>query len=212
MVSDVPYMPSVKNLHAILDAIQNAGVPETFKHDFLQDLGFASSNDRPVIRLLKFIGFLSSSGSPETPYREFVDHTKSKGVLARQLKKSYDDLFLADRAAQTKPATDLKGWFKTKTGASDAVAKKMATTFRSLVDYADFDSQYASEPSHQPTPPVPSPIQVADTVIDEREPASRTRGAELPIGMVYRLEVHLPDTQNVDTYRAIFRALREELM
>ena len=25
------------------------------------------------------------------------------------------------------------------------------------------------------------------------------------------LEIHLPDTQNIDTYRAIFRALREEL-
>jgi len=29
-------------------------------------------------------------------------------------------------------------------------------------------------------------------------------------GLVYRLEIHLPDTQNVDTFRAIFRALREE--
>lgn len=34
----VPYMPSVTNLHKILDAIQKAGVPEVFKLDFLKDL------------------------------------------------------------------------------------------------------------------------------------------------------------------------------
>jgi hypothetical protein len=32
------------------------------------------------------------------------------------------------------------------------------------------------------------------------------------IGLVYRFEIHLPDTQNVDTFRAIFKAMREELM
>ena len=211
MTDDVPYMPSVKNLHGILDAIQKAGVPSTFKLDFLQDLGFTSSNDRPVIRVLKFLGFLSNAGSPETPYREFVDHTKAKGVLARQIRKSYDDLFLADKVAQTKSATDLKGWFKTKTGASDAVAKKMATTFRSLSDYADFDSAHAAA---LPAPKVeapPAPPSEEESLPPKTPPLVRPP-AELAMGMVYRLEVHLPDTQNVDTYRAIFRALREELM
>ncbi|MEO0332090.1 MAG: hypothetical protein AAF223_10440, partial [Bacteroidota bacterium] len=35
---------------------------------------------------------------------------------------------------------------------------------------------------------------------------------ESKFGLVYRLEIHLPDTQNIETYRSIFRALREELM
>ena len=64
MDTSVPYMPTVGNLPKILQAIQRAGVPEVFTVDFLKDLGFKSSNDRPIIRVLKYLGFLSQSGHP----------------------------------------------------------------------------------------------------------------------------------------------------
>ncbi len=115
MDTNVPYMPSVTNLSKILDAIQKAGVPEVFNLDFLKDLGFTSSNDRPVIKVLKYLGMLDSSGRPQTAYREFVDHTKAKVVLAGRLRAAFDDLYLSDKDAHTKSAEQLKGWFKTKT-------------------------------------------------------------------------------------------------
>ena len=52
MDPNVPYMPSVTNLHRILDKIQNAGVPDVFNLDFLRDLGFTSSNDRAVLKTI----------------------------------------------------------------------------------------------------------------------------------------------------------------
>jgi hypothetical protein len=82
MDANVPYVLSVANLHRILDAIQKAGIPESFNLDFLKDLGFTSSNDRPVIKVLKYLGMLDSSGRPQQAYRDFVDHTKAKAVLA----------------------------------------------------------------------------------------------------------------------------------
>lgn len=91
---------------------------------------------------------LDSSGKPQASYREFMDHTKAKEVLADRLQHAYDDLFLADKDAHTKSTDKLKGWFKTKTGAGDAVAKKMATTFKTLASYADF-----SKPRSKPGKP-----------------------------------------------------------
>jgi hypothetical protein len=114
--ANVPYLPSVTNLLRILDKIQNAGVPEVFNIDFLRDLGFTSSNDRPVIKLFKYIGLLDASGRPQTAYRQFVDHTKAKKVLAARLRAAFDDLYLSDRDAHTRTVESLKGWFKTKTG------------------------------------------------------------------------------------------------
>lgn len=206
MDSDVPYMPSVKNLHAILDAIQNAGAPDAFGLDFLKDLGFTSSNDRSVIKVLKYLGLLDSSGRPQAAYKEFMDHTIAKHVLADRLHQAYDDLFLADKDAHTRTSDKLKGWFKTKTGAGDAVAKKMATTFKSLASYADFSKAGKKKPKVEVPAPVP-----------ERAPTPSVERKELPAGeaalaLTYRIEVNLPDTTNVDTYRAIFRALREELL
>jgi len=209
MDSNVPYMPAVRNVPRILDAIQRAGVPEVFNRDFLKDLGFTSSNDRSFIPLLKFLGFLDPSGRPQTAYRQFMDHTKARAVLAERLQIAYDDLFLADRNADTKPTNALKGWFKTKTGAGDAVAEKMASTFKALAQYADFNA----------VPPQPEQVPPNDkeAVPDENGAKAPTRDgafgiAPQPFGLVYRFEIHLPDTQNVDTFRAIFRALREELL
>jgi hypothetical protein len=200
---DVPYMGGVKNLPAILDKVQKAGVPEAFGLDFLTDLGYTSSNDRAVIKVLKYLGMLDSSGRPQAAYREFVDETQAKKVLAQRLKVAYDDLFLADKEAHSKSAVQLKGWFKTKTGVSDAVAEKMATTFRALAGYADFTGV--------PAPAAPAKTEEkAKALTDARGGAAAS--LDIPLGLTYRIEVHLPDTTNVDTFRAIFRALREELL
>lgn len=214
MNADVPYMLSVSNLHKILDAIQRAGAPEVFHLDFLKDLGFASSNDRGAVKLLKYLGMLDESGRPLAPYREFMDHNRAKQVLAARMRAAFDDLFTADRNANTKSVENLKGWFKTKTGAGDAVAQKIASTFRSLATYADFSATHAEsaateKPSAEPPPSLP---QREEQPARGELPSSASPQHKSQIGLVYRFEIHLPETQNVDTYRAIFKALREELM
>ena len=83
MDENVPYMNSVKKLHAMLDAIQNAGVPETFNKDFLVNLGYTSSYDTSLIKLLRYLGLLDSTNKPQDSYKQFVDHTKAKIVLGQ---------------------------------------------------------------------------------------------------------------------------------
>ncbi len=81
----------------------------------------------------------------------------------------------------------------------------MATTFKTLADYADFSK--TTKPVHKKGDadyvPPPQPID------DKKKPAFMF---ESGMGLVYRFEIHLPDTQNVETFRAIFKAMREELM
>jgi hypothetical protein len=218
MDPNVPYMPSITNLHRILDKIQNAGVPEVFNLDFLRDLGFTSSNDRAVLKVLKYLGMLDSSGKPQSSYRQFMDHTQAKAVLATRLRLAYDDLFLADREANTKTTATLKGWFKTKTGESDSVAEKIASTFKSLASYADFAAApqppIASEgaPNSSTSASPPADQELTRVIPPSGAEPQSSAGRLADLGFVYRLEIHLPDTQNVETFRAIFKALREEMM
>jgi hypothetical protein len=150
-----------------------------------------------------------------------MDHNKSKQVLATRMRVAFDDLFTADKNAHHKTAEQLKGWFKTKTGVGDAVAKKIATTFKSLATYADFaarrpDEAGETESGNEQGAKTDARGDSSAALLAAAEAAaartSTSAGAKSQIGLVYRFEIHLPDTQNVDTYRAIFRALREELM
>lgn len=208
MNPEVPYMMSVTNLHKILDAIQRAGAPEVFHLDFLKDLGFKASNDRGAVKVLKYLGLLDGAGRPQASYREFMDQNKAKHVLANRIRAAFDDLFTADRNANSKSVEQLKGWFKTKTGAGDAVAQKMASTFRSLATYSNWDGAPGPAQREEEATEVPS-TEKPQPAIELPQPSGHGKSA---IGLVYRFEIHLPDTQNVDTFRAIFRALREELM
>lgn len=212
MNNEVPYMPSVTNLHKILDAIQRAACPEYFSIDFLKDLGFTSSNDRSALKMLKFLGLLDATGRPQSSYRDFMDGGKAKRVLAERLREAYDDLFIADRQANDKQASVLKGWFKTKTGAGDAAAEKMATTFKSLTQYADFTDLRVVEPKSVKDAVVPPVEDEAPEIRSQAKEKMQRHEGQRGFGLVYRFEIHLPDTQNVDTFRAIFKALREELM
>jgi len=201
---NVPYIPSIKNLHTILDKVQHAAVPEAFGYDFLKDLGFTSSNDRSIIKIFKYLGFLDGSGRPQTPYRDFVDHNKTKHVLAERLRSAFDDLYNANKKAQDMSVDALKGWFKSKTGKGDAVALKMASTFKSLAGYADFSRAATTSEKKEET---------KSEILEEKTEKKGYRPLNLEhMGLVYRFEIHLPDTQNVDTFRAIFKAMREELM
>ncbi len=217
MNAEIPYLTATGNLPKILDAVQKAGAPATFNVDFLKDLGFTSSQDRPTPKLFKYLGLLDGSGHPQAAYREFMDSAKAKKVLATRIRAAFDDLFLADKNAHQKSAEQLKGWFRTKTGASDSVADKIARTFKALATYADFNAPTEERAAAPATPDDQSRgesergrVEVDSTASGGR--SGQTGASKSHIGLVYRFEIHLPDTQNVDTFRAIFRALREELM
>lgn len=222
MNPEIPYLASIGNLHKMLDAIQNASAPGVFNLDFLKDLGFSSSQDRAMPKVLKYLGMLDDSGRPLSSYREFMDHNKAKQVLAARMRVAFDDLFTSDKNANNKTADQLKGWFKTKTGAGDAVAKKVASTFKSLATYADFKTLPVEVDTEGGAADKGGTSPQLDVLNDHLNAGSAAALAaarsaaggipKSPIGLVYRFEIHLPDTQNVDTYRAIFRALREELM
>ena len=171
--------------------------------------------DNTMVKVFKYLGLTDSNGHPLAAYREFMDDSRSKGVLAERMRAAFDDLFMSDKNAHAKTAEQLKGWFKTKTGVSDAVATKIASTFKALATYADFNVTASASPKQEEVEDqkdLNSELNAAAVAAQAAARSAHNSGAKSSIGLVYRFEIHLPDTQNVDTFRAIFRALREELM
>ncbi len=103
-----PYLPSVKNIPAILDKIRTAGTPPRFTHEFLKAnlgfpssndrgmitvlkrLGFPSSNDRGMITVLKRLGFLSADAVPTQRYNDYRDASKGSAALAAGLREGFE--------------------------------------------------------------------------------------------------------------------------
>jgi hypothetical protein len=196
------YLTSTKNTAAILDAIQRAAVPERFTFEFLKQLGYPSSGDRPMIPVLKAVGFLSESSVPTERYRLYKDKSQSKSVLAQGLREGYADVFAIDTDAHSKGGQDLSGIFARLSDKGESVTSKMATTFKALASLADFSSK----------PNRSDPVAAQEDIV--AEPAREL--SSTPSGSVFTLRhdihVHLPLSTDVAVYDAIFKSLKGNLL
>ncbi|BDV31566.1 DUF5343 domain-containing protein [Microbacterium terricola] len=212
MAAEIPYMPSVVNVAAILDKIRSAGTPPKFTHDFLKStLGFGSSNDRAMVKVLRSLGFISADGTPTQRYNEFKGDPGK--ALATGLREGWPDLFMADQKVYEKSVSQVQGIVKTVTGAGDAVAQKTASTFKALSDKADWSAGAADKKTQvddQPTE-VNSPDETRNAEGGSGGTGSSGVGSGL-FQLHHDIHIHLPPTTEVSVYRAIFQAIKAELM
>ena len=201
------YLQSTKNFEGIMNSILGARAPERFTNKFLEDLGYKSSNDRLVTGVLKGLGLLNDNGEPTQRYFDFLDQTLSKKVMAIGIQEAYEDLFNLNKEAQNLSQEEVKNKLKTLTQGqkSESVIDKMARTFRTLCDYAD----WSGASSVKPVPLETSPVK------NEGQQFSRENQSDLSntssVGLHYNIQIHLPETTNMAVYDAIFQSLKKHL-
>jgi hypothetical protein len=206
MALPTSYLTSTKKLDAILDALQKAQAPPKLTISFLEDLGFKSNSDRLVINVFKALGLLAPDGSPTERYFRFLDEKESGRVLAEGLRDAYADLFQLHKDAQSLPRNDIKNKFKTLTQgkASDAVLDKMAMTFLALAKKADFTGTPQVQVGAEGEAPSADP--------SDAPPQAVAAPAVSLGGLVYNIQIHLPESRDQAVYDALFRSLTTHLL
>ena len=100
------YTLKVGTISDYFEGILNAEAPDRFSHKFLESIGFASSNDRTLIGILKELGFLNTDGAPQDRYYSFLDRSMAARVLAEGIKEAYSDLFAVNTSAHSLSVDD----------------------------------------------------------------------------------------------------------
>lgn len=207
MALPTSYLTSVKNLPDIFAAIQGAQAPDKFTQSFLESLEFKSTSDRLIIGMLKALGFLDDAGKPKDRYFRFLDQTQSGKVLAEAVRDAYQDLFKVNVKANEMTKSDVINKLKTlgQGQIGEAVLDKMAMTFTALVKLCDFQSTLA------PTP-TPSPQEIRNNE-EQVEKKSPNEHANLKLGgLVYNIQIVLPESRDPAVYDALFQSLRRHLL
>ena len=205
MALPTSYLTTVRNLDGILNAIQSAQAPEKFTNAFLESLEFKSSSDRLVIGVLKALGFIDDSGRPKDRYFRFLDQTQSAKVLAEGIRDAYQDLFKINTKANELSKQDVMNKFKTLSQGqlSEAVLDKMALTFTALVKLGDFTS------------PAATTSQQGSVELDKSESAKTETAAHAAVklgGLVYNIQIVLPESRDPAVYDALFQSLKRHIL
>ena len=206
MAIPTSYLTSTKNLGGILNSIVGAQAPEKFTTRVLESLDYKSNSDRLIIGVLKSLGFLADDGRPTQRYFDYLDQSQSESVLAQAIREAYADLFQVNKAANQMAKAEVVNKFKTLSQGqySESVLDKMAMTFTALCGHADFSATVVPEPT------VEKPSKEAEPLIptDRTEPLER--GLSIG-GLVYNIQLILPESRDPKVYDALFESLKRHL-
>jgi hypothetical protein len=204
MASELPYLPSYKNVELVFTKIAGAKQPDTFTQRFLMDtLGLKSVGDRALITLLKTLGFLDPGGRPTAQYGSLKNPSLAKASIAQATRQAYEPLFAANEKANELAPNVLSGLISQVAGTDSGITSKIAGTFRALVKCGDFAA----------TPP--SVESEAEEMGDGGEESPETvKGnaavqGKLSTDFHFNIQVHLPTNATEETYLNIFSALRK---
>lgn len=202
------YLTSTKHVPEILAAIRGAQAPKTFSSGFLQSLEFKSSSDRLIIGVLKSLGFLDASGTPTQRYFEYLDQSQSGRVLAEGIREAYSDLFQINTVANQLSQTEIKNKLRTLSQGklSNAVLDKLASTFKVLCKLADFDAPVKTK-AKLPDDALTSKKDDAEEASEREESKRFTLG-----GLVYNIQIVLPESRDRAVYDALFKSLKDHLL
>lgn len=203
------YLTSTKRLQEILEAIQTAQAPDSFTTRFLEQLGFKSKGDRLIIGVLKDLGFLEENGAPTSRYYQFLDQSHSGTVLADGVRDAWADLFAININAHQLSKGEFVGKLKTLSQGqlSDRVLDYHYLTFSSLVKSGDFTSHVTPAAKLEESKPSPKSEPKSSPQTD----ALSVTGGKIQ-GLVYNIQIVMPESRDPAVYDALFRSLKEHLL
>jgi len=202
------YVQVYGQIPQFFDELSKGQAPERFTVQHLKDLGFASSNHRAFIPLLKELGFLSEDGTPTQRYHDYRSSALSRLVMGQAVREAYGDIFVLRSNPTDVDWPLIEGKFKSAHNKSENVAKLMASTFFALLAMADLNPPTLNTP-----PAVKEIIEVEPPKTPPSPPAGNSgpalRGTTT---LHYNIQIHLPATKDIEVYNAIFKSLKEHLL
>ena len=196
-MTEYPYMISNNKIRPIITKIQQAARPTKFTLDFLRSLGFTSTNDRAFIPLIKKLGFLMEDGTPTTLYDQLKDSTSTAKILAAQIKTLYSDLYTINTEIHSAPEVEIKGAISRVTGKDEEGVARIFNTFKALCAIADFGAVIVEKKEEKKV----------EAVVPQ-ETVNTPRKNEFH----YNIQIHLPATNDISVYNAIFKSLKDNLL
>lgn len=203
MTMSYTYVVKMGSLKEYLEKIKakKLGVPDKVNREYLKSIGYTSSNDWTIPRVLKAINFVDKSNAPTQAFKDFRT-AKSKQIMANAVRNTYSELFKIYPEPHKEKREKLENFFAEKRPKLKKYTLGLfVDTFKTLCEFADFGAV-----------PVTPKAEVKETEKKLVEVAQVT--TQIPSGLTVNLNIQLtlPVTDDATVYDKIFKALKENLL
>jgi len=199
------YTTVPSDLQDFLSKVPQFGVPSSVDAQWLAQVGFATSNQRSILNVLRAIDAIDDDGKPTEVWSAI--RSKNRKGIGQAIRNAYADLFSTFSDPHKKDDEAIANFYRASTTYSSATLQRVIRTFRVLTEIADLD---ASEPS------AGSSSSSKEKKDDEK--GAGTKEAPLlpptqaPVHLTVNIQLQLPATAEGKVYEQLFRAMRENLI
>lgn len=203
MADHYVYMTNPSKIREFLQTIQDTGVPDKLTIQALSSLGFKSMNDRPLVRIMKAIGFISSTGEPTSRWQSYRNKQIAGTILAEGIREHYIELYKQYPNAHERDIEALRNFFSTHTKVSANTLDFMVRTFRTLCDLADFEISSSASPITEEIGGIEIGKEMMPTTVSKEKP-----GYTININ----IQLALPSDAKKETFDAFFESMKKNLI
>lgn len=204
---EFPYTANTGKLREFLSTIRNIGIPPNgATQDWFQQIGFKSSNDRPILRVMRFINFIDSSSKPTDLWRQYRTEQHKK-ILAQGIVQGYNELFQIYPDANKRSNKELNDFFTSKSSAGKQAIEKTIQTFKALCELAEFNGENIVDTTSN------TDINT-DQISGKDETSLRVMRPTKDSGITININIQLtlPDTTDPKVYDNFFAAMKNHLI
>lgn len=205
--TDFPYTQSYKKIPDFFAKIQSAAVPSKFTQKVLvETMEFKGTNDRPLLNILRSLGFIDASGVPTQTYYDYKNKEKASQIMGKCLKSCYATLYNKDESFHMLTESQIKGHFESTTGkeSNNAVLIQMVKTFMQLKSIASFNTSQSDDVEQSSS----ANISVTSNPNSTYVPNSTSKDFVL----THTIVLNLPVSTDQKVYDVLFRSIKENLL
>lgn len=205
IAGNFPYTSSPGVFRKVLEKVPVSEKPSVFTTDFLGTvMGATGGAARPIIPIMKAVGLLNQGGAPTELYSQFQTSGGRPSAALQALRNGFPEIFKRNTFAHRAEETAVVDLIVAVTGLpkNDPIVRYILSTFQAFQDYA----KSAAESNVQS-----SDIESRqEAVIPHKNDSSVESGRG--VGLVYNINIVLPETTNVEVFNAIFKSLKGNLL
>lgn len=203
-MAEFAYTTVPGKIPTLLQKIRDVGVPTKTSTQWLKTIGFTSSNDASLIGVLRQVGLIDASSVP-TPIWTQYRSNRHKTILGKAIRDGYAELFAVYADAQSRPNAELEDVFSTSSSAGKQTIGKTVSTFRSLVENADFGDQDSQTAVDTDANPLHNPIGAPANASSSPPSTQRLPAVHIDI------QIHIAPEASTQQIDDIFRSMSKHL-
>jgi len=210
---NLPYLAASGTLKRALERLIDASRPDKFNADFMENvLKLSGGAARATIPIMKRMGFLTSDAVPTDLYARFRTEGGRPAASLAGLRNGFPEIFKRSEYAHTVDDNKLRDIILEITGlkANDPIAQAIKSTFNVMKSFIPAGADLTGNDDDVGLQDEGGGSPAAQN--GQGDMARNIGRGSKSVGLVYNINIVLPETSDLKVLNAIFRSVKENLL